>query len=138
MQSPSQTQSRRPPTLDTLPSELRRLIVAYLAPSSSEEIKTGCKRYLQNANLAHSCLREWATEYMFRDMRLTLVLPGASCQLEIFAVSPQNARLLNHVKHIVVQVLHIGKLRKKNLIDRSRYHLLSGGRSDRTTHSHST
>lgn len=60
--------------------------------------------HLQNANLAHSCLRESATEYLFRDMTLTHVLLGASCNLEIFAVTKENAHLLKYVKHIVVQV----------------------------------
>ena len=51
--------------------------------------------HLQNANLAHSCLRESATEYLFRDMTLTHVLLGASCNLEIFAVTKENAHLLS-------------------------------------------
>ncbi|KAH7557975.1 hypothetical protein BM1_05247 [Bipolaris maydis] len=67
-------------------------------------MKPGCKLDLQNANLAHSCLREWATEHLFRDMTLTHVLPGASCSLEIFAITKQNAHLLDFVTHIVVQV----------------------------------
>jgi hypothetical protein len=92
------------PRLNTLSSELREQIVSYLAPSNLEDIVPGCKRHLQNANLAHRCLDEWATEYMFLDMALKHVLPGASCHLEIIAVTPQNAGLLKYVKHVVVQV----------------------------------
>jgi hypothetical protein len=83
-------------SLETLPSELRKLIVSYLAPSNPEDMVPGCNRHLQKAHLAHSCLREWATEYMFRDMALKHVLPdGASCHLDIFAVTPQNVGYSN-------------------------------------------
>lgn len=104
MTSPKHTKQAHSPTLDTLPSELRNLIVSYLAPTCAQDMKPGCKMHLQNANLAHSCLRESATEYLFRDMTLTHVLLGASCNLEIFAVTKENAHLLKYVKHIVVQV----------------------------------
>lgn len=104
MQPPEQQASSPRPTLTTLPSELRKLIVSYLTPASVDEIKPGCKRHLQNANLTHSCLREWATEYLFRDMTLTHVLLGASSNLEIFAVTPENGHLLKHVRHIIVKV----------------------------------
>ncbi|KAF1843830.1 uncharacterized protein K460DRAFT_368690 [Cucurbitaria berberidis CBS 394.84] len=97
-----QTHSERP-ALNTIPSELRRQIVSYIAPDP-EHLRPGCKRHLKTANLAHSCLREWVTEYMFRDMALTHVLPGMSSHLEVFAVSRENAGLLKYVKHIVVQV----------------------------------
>jgi hypothetical protein len=100
MQLSSETRSS---SLDTLPSELRKLIVSYLARASPDDMVTGCKRHLQNANSAHRCLREWATEYMFRDMALKHVLPAASCHLEIFAATPQNVELLKHVKHVVFQ-----------------------------------
>jgi hypothetical protein len=46
------------PVLSALPSELRKLIVAYLAPDP-ECLRPGSKQDLKNANLAHSCLREW-------------------------------------------------------------------------------
>lgn len=91
------------PSLSSLPSEIRRQIVSYLAPDP-KQLRRGSKRHLKNANLAHSCLREWVTEYMFRDMALVHVLPGMSSHLEVFAVSRENAELLKHVKHIVVQV----------------------------------
>jgi hypothetical protein len=97
------TKSEMPRTLNTLPSELRRLIVSYLAPSP-DQLRPGCKQHLQNANLAHSCLREWVPEYMFRIMPLKHVLVGMSSQLELFAVTQDNASLLKYVKHIVVQV----------------------------------
>ena len=92
-----------PLALNTLPSEIRKLIVSYLAPDP-KHLRPGCKRHLKNANLAHSCLREWVTEYMFRDMALIQVLPGISTHLEFFAVSRENASLLKYVKHIAVQV----------------------------------
>ncbi|EUC46373.1 hypothetical protein COCMIDRAFT_35993 [Bipolaris oryzae ATCC 44560] len=101
---PKRAQFRQWRTIDALPSELMKQVVSYLAPTCVEETKPGCKLDLQNANLAHSCLREWATEYLFRDMMLTHVLPGASCSLELFAITKQNAHLLKHVTHIVVQV----------------------------------
>lgn len=104
MQSASQLASSPRPTLTTLPSELRKLILSYLTPSSVDEIKPGCKRHLQSANLTHSSLREWAPEYLFEDMTLTHVLPGASSNLEIFAVTPENRHLLKHVRHIIVKV----------------------------------
>ncbi|CAO2656306.1 Nn.00g051090.m01.CDS01 [Neocucurbitaria sp. VM-36] len=103
MSLPNPPGSKPPPTLTTLPSELRKVIVSHLAPDP-EHLRPGCKRDLKNANLAHSCLREWVTEYMFRDMALPHVLPGTASQLEIFTVIPENARLIKYVKHIVVQV----------------------------------
>lgn len=92
------------PTLDTLPSELRRLIVAHLAPSGPEELRPGCKAPLKSANLAHPCLREWVPEFMFRDMALEHVIVGMASFLERFAVNEDNAGLLKHVKTIQVKV----------------------------------
>lgn len=97
------TNSNVPRALNTLPSELRRLIVSHLAPAP-DQIRPGCKQHLQNANFAHSCLREWVPEYMFSVMPLKHVLVGMSSQLERFAVTPSNASLLKYVKHVVVQV----------------------------------
>jgi hypothetical protein len=95
--------SRPQPALNTLPSELRRLIVSHLAPSP-DSLKPDSKTNLKNANLAHSCLHEWAPEYMFRDMALKHVLVGMSSHLECFAANPNNTELFKFVKHIVVQV----------------------------------
>jgi hypothetical protein len=100
---PFATTSRPQPTLNTLPSELRKFIVSYLAPSP-ESLVPGCKQNLKNANLAHSCLREWVPEYMFRDMALQHVLVGMSSHLERFTVYPNNEMLLKFVKQVVVQV----------------------------------
>jgi hypothetical protein len=97
------TTSKSQPALNTLPSELRKFIVSYLAPSP-DSLKPGCKQNLKNANLAHSCLREWVPEYMFRDMALQHVLVGMSSHLERFTVSPNNEVLLKFVKQVVVQV----------------------------------
>ncbi|KAH7095106.1 hypothetical protein FB567DRAFT_586436 [Paraphoma chrysanthemicola] len=91
------------PTLDSLPSELRRIIVSYLAPLS-DELVPGCKKHLKNANVAHSCLREWAREYLFRDMPLNHVLVGMSSHLECFVANPENTELLKYIKHVRVQV----------------------------------
>jgi hypothetical protein len=91
------------PALNTLPSELMRLIVSHLTPNPNE-LRPGCKQHLKNANLAHSCLREWVPEYMFRNMALKHVLVGMSSHLECFAANPSNAELLKFVKHINVQV----------------------------------
>jgi hypothetical protein len=99
------TATKTQPALNTLPSELRRLIVSYLAPHPGLT-QPDCKADLKNANLAHSCLREWVPEYMFRDMVLNHVLVGMSSQLERFAMDPFTATLLKFVKHIIVQVLH--------------------------------
>jgi hypothetical protein len=54
--------SKPQPVLSALPSEVRRLIVAHLAPDS-EGLRPGSKEDLKNANLAHSCLREWVRMY---------------------------------------------------------------------------
>ncbi|KAH7345983.1 hypothetical protein BKA66DRAFT_323989 [Pyrenochaeta sp. MPI-SDFR-AT-0127] len=97
------THPKPSPTLNTLPSELRRCIVSHLTPDP-KHLRPGCKRHLKNANLAHPCLREWVTEYLFRDMALIHVLPGMSSHLELFAVSRENSGLLKYVKHIDVQV----------------------------------
>jgi hypothetical protein len=91
------------PSLNTLPSELRKFIVSYLAPSLDHLIP-GSKQDLKSANLAHSCLREWVPEYMFRDMALQHVLVGMSSHLERFTISCDNEELLRFVKHVVVQV----------------------------------
>ncbi|KAF1920576.1 hypothetical protein BDU57DRAFT_414880, partial [Ampelomyces quisqualis] len=85
--------------LNTLPSELRRLIVCHLTPSPGY-YRPGCKIHLQSANMAHSCLREWVPEYMFRDMVLNHVLIGMSSQLERFAVDPLNAKLLKKITRL--------------------------------------
>lgn len=90
-------------SLQTLPSELRKLIVSYLAPEP-DSFLPGSKQDLKNANATHSCLREWTPEYVFRDMVLNHVLVGMSCQLERFAIDPSNSELLKFVKHIRVQV----------------------------------
>lgn len=92
-----------PPALNTLPSEMRKLIVSHLAPGY-DTLRPGCKKDLKSANLTHSCLRAWVPEYMFRDMALKHVLMGLSSHLECFAVDPKNAELLKFVKHINVQV----------------------------------
>ncbi|KAF2000456.1 hypothetical protein P154DRAFT_620263 [Amniculicola lignicola CBS 123094] len=95
-----------PPTLNTLPSELRRIIVAHLAPSGPNHVRyaPGSKVHLKNANLAHSCLREWVPEYMFQEMCLTHVVVGISSHLELFALDPSNTELMKHVKVIHVKV----------------------------------
>ena len=103
-QSTFSTRGGLAPLLTTLPSEIRRLIVWHLAPASDDATKPGSKIHLQNANLTHPCLREWATEYLFRDMTLNHVLPGIACHLERFAVCRPNSPLLKYVRHIVVQV----------------------------------
>jgi hypothetical protein len=95
--------SRPQPSLNTLPSELRKLIVSYLAPSPDHLIP-GSKRDLKSVNLAHSCLREWVPEHMFRDMALQHVLVGMSSHLERFTISCGDEQLPKFVKHIVVQV----------------------------------
>jgi hypothetical protein len=119
------TLARPQPALSALPSELRKLIVAHLAPNP-QDLRPGSKQDLRNANLVHPCLREWVRismfnlhvrrtltslplppqvpEYMFRDMALKHVLVGMSSHLERFTVSPANSDLIKLVKHIVVQV----------------------------------
>ncbi|KAF2176385.1 hypothetical protein K469DRAFT_742993, partial [Zopfia rhizophila CBS 207.26] len=99
--------SPTPPTLDALPSELRKLIVSHLAPSGDDctRYARGGKIHLKNANLAHSCLREWVPEFLFRDMVLPHVLVGMSSQLERLTYSqPDGAELLKHVKTVQVKV----------------------------------
>ncbi|KAF2800832.1 hypothetical protein K505DRAFT_263185 [Melanomma pulvis-pyrius CBS 109.77] len=95
-----------PPKLDTLPSELRKLIVSFLAPSGSERERYArySKLPLKNANLAHACLREWVPEYMFRDMSLFHVSSDISSHLELFAICPANAGLVKYVKTVQVKV----------------------------------
>jgi hypothetical protein len=61
---PDMPLSKSQPFLSALPSELRKLIVAHLAPHP-ERLRPGSKEDLKNANLAHSCLREWVR--MFKD-----------------------------------------------------------------------
>jgi hypothetical protein len=95
--------SKPRPSLDTLPSELRKLIVSYLAPCP-DHLVPGSKRDLKSANLANSCLREWVLEYMFRDMALQHVLVGMSSHLERFSIICEDEQLPKFVKHIVVQV----------------------------------
>jgi hypothetical protein len=94
---------RPQPSLNTLPSELRKFIVSYLAPCP-DHLVPGSKRDLKSANLTHSCLREWVPEYMYRDMALQHVLVGMSSHLERFTISCEDEQLLKFVKHIVVQV----------------------------------
>jgi hypothetical protein len=91
------------PTLASLPSELRKIIVNYLAPAALESLQRGCKADLQNANLAHRCLREWVPEVMFRDMALEHVIAGQASHLERFAAN-HTSPLLSLVKRIQVKV----------------------------------
>lgn len=91
-------------SLVTLPAELRRLIVSFLAPARLQDLRPGCKDDLRNANLAHSCLRQWVPEYMFRDMVLEHLIVGMSPHLEQFALHKGNTSLLKHVKAIQVKV----------------------------------
>jgi hypothetical protein len=97
------TKQKPVPTLNSLPSELRRLIVSHLAPNP-DNLQRGCKQDLKNANLAHRCLNEWVTEFMFKDMALQHVLVGMSGNLELFGATETNTSLLKYVKHIQVQV----------------------------------
>lgn len=93
-----------PANLNTVPAELRKLIVSYLAPSPNY-LRPGCKKDLKNANLAHSCLRESVPEYMFRDMALPIYVDiKMSSRLELFAVHPEIVGLSRYVKHIQIQV----------------------------------
>jgi hypothetical protein len=88
-------------TLDQLPSELRRLIVSFLSPL---RLRPGSKKDLKNANLAHRCLHEWATEYIFHEMTLLHVLPGISSQLERFSLQEECIALHKLVKRIEIRV----------------------------------
>ncbi|KAF2685893.1 hypothetical protein K458DRAFT_387847 [Lentithecium fluviatile CBS 122367] len=92
------------PTLATLPSELRRIIVTYLAPATPDDIVPGCKTDLKNANIAHRCLKEWVPEVMFRDMALEHVISGQASHLERFSVRGKDADLFRHVRNIQVKV----------------------------------
>jgi hypothetical protein len=98
--------TKLPPTLATLPSELRRIIVTHLGPASPDELVPGCKIHLKNANLAHRCLREWVPEIMFRNMVLEHVIVGQASHLERFAAHANDPKLLTHVKYIQVQVCY--------------------------------
>ncbi|KAF2734676.1 hypothetical protein EJ04DRAFT_512370 [Polyplosphaeria fusca] len=93
-------------SLATLPSELRKLIVSHLVRNSLDVdcYLPGSKRHLKNANLAHRCLHEWATEYLFRDMALKHVVVGIASNLELFAMDPAASLLWRHVKTVQVQV----------------------------------
>ena len=92
---------RVPPTLDTLPSELRKLIVSFLAPAY---LYPGSKQALKNANLAQRCLREWVPEYLFRDMALLHVMTGITSHLEYFTTHPDTADYTRYVKRVVIKV----------------------------------
>lgn len=96
--------SRAGTSLDVLPSELRRLIVSFLAPAASWQLRPGCKNALKSANLAHRCLHEWATEYLFRDMALLHIVPGMSSSLELLSMRPEFDQFRRYVKHVVVKV----------------------------------
>lgn len=91
------------PTLATLPSELRKLVVSYLVPDPNN-FRAGCKEDLRHANLVRSCLHEWVPEYMFKDMALKHVHLYAPPQLQRVAEDPRNAGLLNFAKYIQVQL----------------------------------
>jgi hypothetical protein len=97
------------PTLPSLPSEIRREIVSYLVVTKyvNFQHKLGSKADLKNANAAHSCLREWVPEYMFRDMVFNNVVDGMISHLERFIAEPANSRLWPYVKTIYVQVCHV-------------------------------
>lgn len=79
---------RTPPTLETLPPEIRKLIISFLAPGA---LLPGCKRALKNANLAHRCLHEWVPEYLFQDMVLVHAVPGMASHLEYFTTHSETA-----------------------------------------------
>lgn len=89
------------PSLQTLPPELRKLIVSFLAPT--DDLQPGCKQALKNANLAHRCLHSWVTEYLFHDMVLVHAVPGMASHLELFAAHPEAAGFRKYVKRVVVQ-----------------------------------
>lgn len=89
------------PSLETLPSELRKLIVSFLAPAY---LAPGCKQALRSANLAHRCLHEWATEYLFQGMVLMHAAPGMASHLEYFTTHREAAGFLKYVKRVVIQV----------------------------------
>jgi hypothetical protein len=95
-----------PPTLDVIPSELRKLIVSFLAPSGSdrERYARNGKIHLKNANMAARCLHEWVPEFMFRDMSLLHVSVDNASHLERFAIAEDNASYLKFVKTIQVKV----------------------------------
>jgi hypothetical protein len=121
------------PALNSLPSELRRLIVSHLAPEP-DSLHPGCKRHLKSANLAHSCLREWAREYLFRDMALNHVLVGMSSHLECFVANPDNAGVLKYVKHVRVQVRAFCSNQPERDVNLSRSHLGCAGKSAQMIH----
>lgn len=100
MDIPMSDTGRAHPSLETLPSELRKLIVSFLAPI---HLFPGCKQALRNANLAHSCLHEWATEYLFQDMVLVHALPGMASHLEYFTTHREAAGFMKYVKRVVIQ-----------------------------------
>lgn len=91
-------------SIKTLPSEVRKQIVSYLAPLGNDARAIGSKNDLQNANRAHRCLRECVPEYMFETMVLNWLEKGVACHLERFALDPNNANYLKYVKRIIVQV----------------------------------
>lgn len=100
---------RVPPSLETLPPELLKLIVSYLAPLFPNRPLPGDKQALMHANLAHRCLHLWATEYLFRDMVLKHAVPGMASHLELFTADPDAAGLQKYVKSVIIQasVMHI-------------------------------
>ena len=97
------------PTLDSLPSEIRKQIVSHLVITEyvNFQHKVGSKADLKNANAAHSCLREWVPEYMFRDMVFNYLIDGVASHFERFSAEPANSRLWAFVKSIYVQVRHV-------------------------------
>ena len=107
-----------PPTLDTLPSELRKLIVSFLAPSGTdrERYARGGKIHLKRANMTARCLHDWVPEVMFQDMTLLHVSVDSASHLERFAITPENATYLKYVKTIQVKVRYINPRRNDHLV----------------------
>jgi hypothetical protein len=95
-----------PPTLATLPSELRKLIVSFLAPSGAdrERYARDGKIHLKRANMTARCLHDWVPEVMFQDMTLLHVSVDSASHLERFAITAENAAYLKYVKTIQVKV----------------------------------
>lgn len=93
-------------SLETLPSELRKLIVSSLAPI---HLSPGCKQAIKNANLAHRSLHAWATEYLFQDMVLVHAVPGMASHLEYFTTHREAAGFMKYVRSVVIQASIIHK-----------------------------
>ncbi|KAF2813661.1 uncharacterized protein BDZ99DRAFT_495312 [Mytilinidion resinicola] len=101
------------PSITTLPVELLRLIVGHLAPSwhicTTEKTyrhftRLSSKEDLKNANLAHSCFRQWVPEFLFQDMTLNILITGMSSQLERLLLDPLGAKISKYIKRVQVQV----------------------------------